>query len=416
MMSTSIRVSRPRAVTGPFAVLLACLAAGPVAAVTPSGAVIGPSRNLDAVTPAATTDASMGLSLVKSGFSDPVFVTHAQDLRLLVVEQAGLVRNLRPPYMTLGWRVDRTPFLDIRSRVLFGGERGLLGLAFPPNYLTSGRFFFYYTNKSGNNVVAEGRRDPTNKSRSTWYRDVLTISHPTYSNHNGGMLAFGPSDGYLYIGTGDGGGSGDPGNNAQDLTRPLGKLLRIDVSPTSGYAVPATNPYASSPNSTTRIVWARGLRNPWRFSFDPATSNLWIGDVGQDRYEEVDHSINGKGANYGWRLMEGRHCYDPSTSCNITPTSSPVAEYAHSVSGTDNCSVTGGYVYRGSLYPALVGRYVFGDYCSGRIWNISAASSPITTLPTAYSSGVNMTSFGVAADGELYLTSAAGGVYRVTGY
>jgi glucose/arabinose dehydrogenase len=383
----------------------------PVAGATPQ--VTNARQSLDRIdTPTAAPAAAIRLNLLKSGFSHPVFITNAKDSRLFVVEQTGYVRILRPPSGSLGWHVDPTPFLDVHTRVLCCGEQGLLGLAFHPGYKTNGRFFFYYTNTSGNNVIAEGHRSATSNNHGSYHHALLVIAHPGETNHNGGDIGFGP-DHYLYIGTGDGGGGGDIHNNAQNLGKYLGKLLRIDVDHGTPFGIPSTNPFAGSSNPVTRAVWSYGLRNPWRWSHDRKTGELWVGDVGQEKWEEVDHSVTGRGVNYGWHVMEGKHCYSPPTGCDTSRKTLPIAEYGHSVSGADNCAIVGGYVYRGRLFPSLKGQYFFADDCSGRIWNIPATSGDIGTLPAAYSSGLTVSSFGQDQNGELYLTELSGKVWRV---
>jgi glucose/arabinose dehydrogenase len=297
-----------------------------------------------------------------------------------------------------------------------GGEQGLLGLAFHPKFATNGKLYVDYTRGSDGATVIDEYRVTTNKNNvdeAATRRQILVIGQP-YSNHNGGGIAFGP-DGYLYIGMGDGGSGGDPEERAKNLGSLLGKMLRIDVngtSPGKAYRVPATNPFVG--RTGLDEIWAYGLRNPWRWSFDDLTGDLWIADVGQDRYEEVDRSTaaggGGRGANYGWDVMEGRHCFEPMTGCSTAGKVMPIVEYPHSVSGADNCSVTGGYVYRGVRYPLLRGGYFYGDYCSGRIWAFRAsASSPAspTLLPIA-ASPTTLVSFGQDENEELYVVQHDG--------
>ncbi|TMD26806.1 MAG: PQQ-dependent sugar dehydrogenase, partial [Chloroflexi bacterium] len=279
--------------------------------------------------------------------------------------------------------------------------------------------FVNYTDVNGNTVVAEFRRTTSFPDRaSTTGRILLRVTQP-YANHNGGMLAFGP-DGYLYIGLGDGGSAGDPGNRAQNINSLLGKILRIDVNHRTGtlqYAIPRTNPFVG--RSGDDRIWAYGLRNPWRFSFDRTSGDLWIGDVGQSRYEEIDRSTHasggGRGRNYGWRVLEGRACYNPPSGCSTAGKTMPLAVYSHTV----GCSVTGGYVYRGGQYPAMVGAYIFGDYCSGRIWAVVAGGAstqaPRQLLDTSHS----ISSFGESEGHSLLMTDLAsgevlklGGTYR----
>jgi glucose/arabinose dehydrogenase len=347
---------------------------------------------------------------VESGFSEPVLVTHAGDGsgRLFVVEQDGLIKVIK------NGNTLATPFLNISGKLSQGGERGLLGLAFHPSYETNRRLYVYYTRGDGDLVVEEYRADPGNPDRAlaSSARRILRINHPL-SNHNGGHLAFGRG-GYLYIGTGDGGGSGDQDNNGQRRDTLLGKLLRIDINGTSGskaYRIPSSNPLVGRPGKNE--IWSWGLRNPWRWSFDRANGNLWIGDVGQSRWEEVDRSTRtsgaGKGKNFGWRVMEGNHCYRPASGCNKSGKVKPLAEYSHTV----GCSITGGYVYRGSQVASLRGHYVFGDYCSGRIWTLPSGASRPADERLLMNTGHTISSFGEDQAGELYLVDRPGGtIYR----
>ncbi len=345
-------------------------------------------------------------SRIARGLSSPVYITHSGDNngRLFVVEQTGRIRVIRKGVL------QSAPFLDLRSKVSTGGERGLLGLAFHPDYSWNRKFYVNYTDRNGDTVIAQYLRSATNASQAdaSSVKIVLRIPQP-YSNHNGGMITFGP-DRYLYIGMGDGGSSGDPGNRAQSLSSLLGKMLRINVDTRKAYAVPPTNPYVGV--SGNDLIWSFGLRNPWRFSFDRQTGDLWIGDVGQNRYEEIDRSLApnaGRAANYGWRQLEGNACYNPATNCRRTGKTMPLAVYSHSV----GCSVTGGYVYRGTTYPDLRGVYLFGDYCSGRIWGVDAAGAntqvPVQLVDTA----ARITSFGEDQVGNLYLVDHAGDIWLI---
>jgi glucose/arabinose dehydrogenase len=364
------------------------------------------------VMPASAAVPGASLVLVDGGFTKPVLVTNAGDGsgRLFIVEKAGIIKIVESG-STLP-----TPFLDISDQVSSDGERGLLGLAFHPGYETNRKFYVFYTRVStGRLVIAEYRAstgDPDVADEST-ARTLLTIAHPA-TNHNGGHLAFGRY-GYLHISTGDGGGSGDPNNNAQSKDSLLGKILRIDVNGTSGtraYRRPASNPYVGKPGLNE--IWSRGLRNPWRFSFDRATWDLWIGDVGQTRWEEIDRSSvafgAGKGKNFGWRVMEGNHCYRPSSGCNRDGKSRPLAEYSHSY----GCSVTGGYVYRGTLSPALSGLYVFGDFCSGRIWTLPRAAARPAAETQLLDTDLMISSFGEDEAGEVYVVDYNGSIYRLS--
>ena len=357
--------------------------------------------------------ATVVLTPVVSGLDAPVFVTSPKDGtgRLFIVEQGGRVRVIKNGILLA------TPFLDISDKLATGGERGLLVLAFHPNYRTNGRFYVYFTRKGdGDIAINEYHRSTTDPDIATRVngRRIITIDHP-YANHNGGRIAFGP-DGYLYVGTGDGGSAGDPGNRAQSLSSLLGKMLRINVNGTVGarqYKNPASNPFVGRYGRNE--IWSRGLRNPWGWSFDRVTGDLWIGDVGQNRYEEIDRSrvstsstSRGRGVNYGWRVMEGRHCFKPSSGCNKSGKVVPVVEYTHG----EGCSVTGGYVYRGTAVPALAGRYLFGDYCSGSIWTIPRTAPTPATKTLLLSTSLNISSFGEDERGELYVLDIAGTLYR----
>ncbi|MEA2632434.1 MAG: hypothetical protein QOE66_2653 [Chloroflexota bacterium] len=350
------------------------------------------------------------LRKVAGGFDQPVFVTDPGDgtHRIFVVEQTGRIRIVRDG------NVLPTPFLDISDRVSCCGERGLLGLAFAPTFgATSVSFFVDYTDVNGDTVIAEGiagqNGDPNIANAGT-VDPLLHIKQP-FPNHNGGMLAFGP-DGYLYAGLGDGGSEGDPQGNGQRLDTLLGKILRLDVTTNPGgqqrYVAPSSNPFVGTTGAKPEI-WAYGLRNPWRFSFDKATGDLWIGDVGQDSWEEVDVARaadgGGLGIDYGWNRMEASHCFHALLGCDQTGLTLPVAEYGH---GSGDCAVIGGYVYRGSAYPALAGTYLFSDECTGTIRAIDAAGSARTPV-VLLESHRTISSFGEDEAGELYLTDLASG-------
>ena len=368
----------------------------------------GPAAAVAVAAAAAPTDANIRLALRAGGLSKPVFLTSARDGtgRLFIVEQTGRIRIYKDG------KVLTTPFLSITTQVSNGFEQGLLGLAFHPNYTTNRKLYINFTDVNGDTIVREYRASSTNPNvvATSTSRQILKIAQP-YDNHNGGMLAFGP-DGYLYIGTGDGGDGGDPGNRAQRIDTLLGKILRINVNgstSTRNYLFPSTNPYVGRDGRNE--IWQIGLRNPWRFSFDRANGNLWIGDVGQRNWEEVDRAVRtssgaGRGINWGWRVLEGFHCYNPSTGCSTSGKTMPVAEYDHS---GGRCSVTGGYVYRGTLIPELVGGYVFADYCSGEIWVInSTATSPASEV-RLLDTNATISSFGENAAGELYVLDRDGG-------
>lgn len=335
-----------------------------------------------------------------SGFSRPVQMTHAGDGtgRLFVVEQAGRIRLIDDG------EVVAAPFLDISDRVSCCGERGLLGLAFPPGFSSTRRFYVNYTDTSGDTVVARYRvtGDPSVADESS-EEVILTIDQP-FSNHNGGQLAFGP-DGYLYIGTGDGGSGGDPQNNAQDRLSLLGKILRIDVeSGAAPYAIPDGNPFADVDDAQPEI-WALGLRNPWRFSFDTGTGDLFIADVGQGDYEEVNvqPSSSTGGENYGWRILEGSHCFE-SEPCDTEGLELPVFEYDHTL----GCSVTGGFVSRSGSWPRLDGVYLFGDYCSGRVWGLRGTAGGWEGRQLA-DTGFSISGFGIDELGAVYVLDYGGG-------
>jgi len=346
------------------------------------------------------------LEPVATGFDFPLLLTApAGDSRLFVVEKGGLIKVVK------SGAVHATPFLDVSSLVSSGGEQGLLGLAFDPQYATNGRFFISYTNRSGDNVLASYQvsADADRADANGVIR--LTVGQP-YDNHNGGHIVFGP-DGYLYMGIGDGGSGGDPQGHGQDRNDLLGSILRLDVSGATGYAVPAGNPLVGVAG-TRGELWDWGLRNPWRFSFDRSTGDLYIGDVGQDSREEIDVSTatsgGGKGVNYGWNIMEGMQCYDAG-SCDMTGLTLPVLDYSHS----DGCSVTGGYVYRGAAIPGLVGTYFYSDYCGGWIRSFKYAGGAVTEAGSwdALAPGGGVPSFGEDAAGELYLVTRSGGIYRI---
>jgi glucose/arabinose dehydrogenase len=338
---------------------------------------------------------------VATGLERPLFVTHAGDGsgRLFVVEQGGTIRVAR------GGRLLERPFLDVTRRLdNSSGERGLLGLAFAPDYRTSG-FFFLVRTAPGPSVVVERYRvspDPDRADPGS-AKTVLAMDDPA-SNHNGGMVAFGP-DGYLWLGTGDGGRAADPWDNARDPRSLLGKLLRIDVRERL-YAIPPDSPFAAGGRGRPE-VWALGLRNPWRFSFDRATGELWIGDVGQGAWEEIDvvDPRRGGGMHFGWKTMEGRHCFDPPRGCDPAGLELPVHEYGHEL----GCSVTGGYVYRGRNLPALAGAYLFSDFCRGTVWTLMRQPEGPARVATLVESGAMVSSFGEDEAGELYLCDHRGG-------
>jgi glucose/arabinose dehydrogenase len=354
----------------------------------------------------ATAETGTGIALqqVITGLSKPVHLTHAGDRsgRLFIVEQRGSIRVVR------GGKLVPTPFLDISPLVRSGGEQGLFSVAFHPRYGTNGLFYVNYTDRAGHTVVARYAvsANPDRADAATALL-VLTIKQP-YANHNGGQLQFGP-DGYLYIGMGDGGSAGDPHGHAQNPNSLLGKMLRIDVN-VPPYAVPKTNPFVG-PGPPLDEIWALGLRNPWRFSFDRQSGDLYIADVGQNSWEEVDVQPAGSrgGENYGWNIMEGAECFSPPSGCPRAGLTMPVATY-----GTgENCSITGGYVYRGTQVPALVGTYIFGDYCSGRIWGLRKSDRGEWVMRELLDTRLSITSFGEDEAGELYVVDHGGAIYRL---
>jgi glucose/arabinose dehydrogenase/murein DD-endopeptidase MepM/ murein hydrolase activator NlpD len=348
---------------------------------------------------------SLSFVPVVTGLSQPVFVTHAGDGsgRLFVLERAGRIRVINNSGTLLP-----TPFLDITSLVgSSGSEEGLLGLAFHPNYETNGLFFVAYTDTAGNLVLARySVSSDSNVANPASAQFVLTIPHPTNSNHNGGMLAFG-NDGYLYWSTGDGGGGGDVPNNAQNLNVLLGKILRLDINSGSPYAIPPDNPFVGVSGARGEI-WDYGFRNPWRFSFDRATQDIYIGDVGESRREEIDFepSSASGGLNYGWRVLEGSLCFNPSSGCDTNGKIMPVAEYDNN---SATCAVTGGYVYRGLLSPQMTGIYFYGDFCSGEIWGLVRQPSGTWDSDLIVDTSFLISSFGEDEAGELYLTDYSSG-------
>jgi glucose/arabinose dehydrogenase len=345
----------------------------------------------------------------------PLFVTSpsGDKARLFVVDKAGRIllldRNTGAVLST---------FLNITSLVSTGGEQGLLDMAFDPSYSTNRRFFVNYTDTNGNTVIARYLQDPLNPNvaLTTADRIILTVTQP-FSNHNGGMLTFGP-DGFLYIGLGDGGGGGDPGNRAQNPSELLGKILRIDVSQGGGgqppYSIPTDNPCLGQPGIREEL-WALGLRNPWRYTFDRQTDDLYIADVGESTLEEVNVSTaatgRGKGFNYGWNTMEGTDCFPIGSTCNSSGLALPVVEYSHA----EGCSIIGGYVYRGSGIPNLQGTYFYGDLCSRFVRSFRYVNGQVTqhfNWASLQPAG-NITSFGQDDDGELYMTTSDGALYRI---
>ena len=340
----------------------------------------------------------------------PLAIANAGDGsgRLFVAEQGGAV------YIVKGSTVTKTPFLNIAGQVSGGSEQGLLGLAFHPNFPADNRVFVDYTNTTavGNTVVSSFRVDPGSPNVVIPGSEVpiLNVTQP-YANHNGGGIAFGP-DGDLYIALGDGGSGGDPQNHAQDLNSLLGKILRIDVDHPAGgkqYGIPTSNPFVGKAGADE--IWLYGLRNPFRFSFDRTKGDLWIGDVGQNAWEEIDVARKGIGGlNFGWRMMEGAHCYNPSSGCSTAGKTLPVVEYSHSF----GCAVIGGNVYRGAAYPVLKGGYVFSDECSGNTWAVNAAGTGPRALVKVAGAPTGIAGYGESEAGELYAADLNGRIFRVS--
>lgn len=346
------------------------------------------------------------LQLLVAGLTQPVYLTHAGDGsgRLFIVEQGGVIRIFKNGSLLT------TPFLNITSRVISGGEQGLLSVAFHPNYETNGRFFVNYTapggGAAGQSIIAEYRVSAANPDVADNTERVLLAIPDPFSNHNGGLNMFGP-DGFLYIGLGDGGSGGDPQNNGQRLDTLFGKVLRINVDGAQPYAIPSDNPFVGTTGARGEI-WAYGLRNPWRFSFDPCNNRLFLADVGQNAWEEVDLIL--RGGNYGWRIMEGPVCFNPPSGCSTTGLQMPIGSYDHG----QGCSVTGGYVYRGTASPILIGRYLFADYCSGRLWELRETSPNVWAMRQLLMTGLTISSFGEDETRELYIVHHPGSIYRVT--
>ena len=369
-----------------------------VAGVQSSAAIPGRRQHQ---TPVSTPSPTMQFLL--TGLSSPVYVTNAHDgsNRLFILEQAGRIKVVQPGSKT------PTVFLDIISRVLSGGERGLLGLAFHPQYSSNRRFFVYYTRQTdGAIVIAEYHASPSDPNVADPTEVViLTISHPGFANHNGGMIEFGP-DGFLYIGVGDGGSGNDPPNNAQNIDVLLGKILRIDIDHPNGpaaYSSPPSNPFFGATPGADEI-FAYGMRNPWRFSFDRGTGELYVGDVGQGAWEEIDIVVNG--GNYGWRVMEGNHCNPGINGGVCTPIGiAPIAEYGHT---GGRCSIIGGYVYRGSMSTLPLGAYVHADLCSGEIFLLQGGAQSVL-----FDTSLIISSCGEDEAGEIYVVELGSSIYRI---
>ena len=345
--------------------------------------------------------------LVVSGLDDPLDLQSVpgDGERLYVVQQGGRIRIVR------NGQLQSAPFLDLASRISSGGERGLLGLAFHPQFASNRRFFVNYTNPRGDTHISEFRAGSADAADAASERVLLVVGQP-FANHNGGGLAF-DNSGRLLIGLGDGGSGGDPQNNGQRLDTLLGKILRIDVDGASPYGLPADNPFLTAAGARGEI-WAYGLRNPFKIAVDRPSGELYIGDVGQNRIEEIDVGLASRrgGENYGWRFTEGTQCFNPSSGCDRTGQTGPVYEYSHA----EGCSVTGGAVYRGCRVPALAGTYFLADFCSGIVRSFRLAGGGATELRdwTASFRGVSApSSFGLDAQGELYIVDYDGELYRI---
>jgi hypothetical protein len=343
------------------------------------------------------------LEVIVSGLQSPVHLSApAGDSRLFVVEQRGTIRIVK------NGQLQSTPFLDVRP-IASGGERGLLSVAFHPAYASNGYFYVNYTDTNGHTRVERYHADPASDVADQGSAKLILAVNQPFSNHNGGHVLFGP-DGMLYIGMGDGGSGGDPDGNGQNRGTLLGALLRINVDGGDPYRIPPDNPYVNQPPFRGE-VWAWGLRNPWRSAFDTVAGTIYVADVGQNQWEEVNVvPAAQKGVNYGWNLMEGRHCYNAS-SCNQSGLTLPVLEYSHA----EGCSITGGFVYRGSEIPALQGHYFYADYCRGRVSSFKFAGGAISEQKAWDFGDIgSVPSFGEDGSGELYVLSTNGTVYRLT--
>ena len=380
---------------------------GPAASALTASASAAAGGSTAAAQPFDPARVKLGLEEVARGLVGPLFVTHAADGSVFVAEKRGMIQV----FPGGDWTAAPQTFLDIGDRVRSSGsEQGLLGLALHPKFAENGYLYVNYIDKNGHTVVARFSRVGQTLAADPASEQVVLGQEQPAPNHNGGMLAFGP-DGYLYIGLGDGGGADDVYRSGQNLQTWLGKLLRIDVDGGQPYAIPADNPFVQNQDARPEI-WAYGLRNPWRFSFDRTTNDLYIGDVGQNRFEFVHFqpADSPGGQNYGWPILEGIQCFR-SDNCDRTGLTPAVVDYSHEF----GCSITGGYVYRGARYPALQGVYILGDYCSGRMWTLTRDQSGTWQLNEALQSDVQISSFGEDAAGELYVTDLAGGrILRVT--
>lgn len=363
--------------------------------------------------PQLPTSTSLTLQPITTSLASPVFMTAApNDIgRLFIVEQGGTIRIFDVGAGT----ILAAPFLNLAGLITSGGERGLLGMAFDPNYGANGRIYVFYTNTNGDVVIARYQRSIVNPNLADPSTATIlqTVPHPNFANHNGGMLAFGP-DGCLYAGIGDGGSGGDPNNNGQNSFSQLGKLLRLNPDTGGPCNNVIINPFLLGGGA--QEVWSLGLRNPWRFTFDRQTGDLYIADVGQNAREEINVSLSpnaGRQSNYGWRLMEGFACFNPPSNCNPGGLTLPVIDYPHA-SGT--CSVTGGYVYRGTAIPSLRGTYFYADLCNGFVRSFRLQNGQVAEQlewPLLSPPGNFVTSFAEDAQGEMYLMNLSGGLWRI---
>jgi len=345
---------------------------------------------------------SINLEEFATGFTAPVEITHANDSRMFVVQQNGIIKIVQPD-----GTVNSSNFLNISSKITYGGERGLLGLAFHPQYSTNGYFFVYYNDTSGNITVARYTRSSNPDIADATTEKIILNQPKPFDNHNGGSIHFAP-DGYLWIVTGDGGSGGDPNNNGQNKNSLLGKMLRLDINSTGPYNIPPGNPFVGTDGADE--VWAYGLRNAWKFNFDTVSGNVMIADVGQGNIEEINRMpLTQAGINYGWRCYEGNNAYNTSGCAAQSTMTFPVAAYDHS---GGKCSITGGYVYRGTQYPALQGKYIFADYCSTQIGILNGDDS--ITWSAAFS-GNNFSTFGINNQNELFAAAVNNGkIFRIT--
>ena len=344
-------------------------------------------------------------------FTRPIDFDHAADStnRVFVVEQRGVISVFEddPATETASVFLDISGPVDDRSN-----EEGLLGLAFHPDYLNNGYFYVNYTlDNPERSRISRFRVDPNNPNQASRESETVLLEYEQpFGNHNGGEVAFGP-DGYLYVGVGDGGSGGDPQGNGQNRQTLLGSILRIDVDQTSGelpYAIPADNPFVGNSEGFREEIYAYGMRNPWRFSFDAETGQLWVGDVGQNKFEEVD--IVERGGNYGWDITEATHCFEPESGCDTESLIDPVWEYDHT---QGDLSITGGFVYRGTEIPLLQGRYVYADYVSGRVWALDATNPEQPSNTELTDADFSVASFGLNAAQELFLCGFDGSIYRL---